>query len=148
VKYKALIVQITLIVLSLLMIVPFVHAQTDISGDLAKNCTYAGADSGTCETCAQGGGVWTAVGCIQTSSPQSLFAAVFRVGTGIAGGIAFLLILFGGFQILTSAGNPEQLNGGQELVSSAVAGLLLIIFSIFLLKLIGYDILRIPGFAP
>ena len=66
---------------------------------------------------------------------------------GLAGGIAFLLILFGGFQILTSAGNPEKLNEGRELVSSAVAGLLLIIFSVFLLRLIGYDILRIPGFG-
>ncbi len=69
------------------------------------------------------------------------------ITVGIAGGIAFLLILFGGFQILTSAGNPEQLNAGRELISSAVAGLLLIIFSIFLLRLIGYNILGIPGFG-
>lgn len=66
---------------------------------------------------------------------------------GIAGGIAFLLILFGGFQIITSAGNPEQLNAGKELISSAIAGLLLIIFSILLLKIIGFNILGIPDFG-
>jgi Co/Zn/Cd efflux system component len=65
---------------------------------------------------------------------------------GLAGGIAFLLILFGGFQIMVSAGNPEQMNAGKEMVTSAIAGLLLIIFSVFLLRLIGYNILRIPGF--
>lgn len=87
----------------------------------------------------------TAIGCIPTD--PSLFIGKFLgLGIGIAGGIAFLLILFGGFQILTSAGNPEQLNAGRELVGSAVTGLLLIIFSVFLLRLIGYDILRIPGF--
>ena len=147
-KYKALIVKIILIVLSFSLLTGIVHAQanpTDISADLKKICGYAGMDSGLCENCATNNGVWTAIGCIPTT-PQGIFSVAFTFGIGIAGGIAFLLILFGGFQVLTSAGNPEQLNGGQELISSAVAGLLLIIFSIFLLKLIGYDILRIPGF--
>lgn len=114
--------------------------------DLKGMCVYAGAQKGLCETCAAGQGVWSAFGCIG-ATPSGLFTTLFSVGLGIAGGIAFLLILFGGFQILSSAGNPEQLNEGRELVSAAVAGLLMIIFSVFLLRLIGYDILRIPGFA-
>jgi len=32
------------------------------------------------------------------------------------------------------------------MITSAIAGLLLIIFSVFILRLIGYDILKIPGF--
>lgn len=90
-------------------------------------------------------GAWTAIGCIPTD-PSLFIETLLRFAIGIAGGIAFLLILFGGFQMMTSAGNPERLNGGKELVSSAVTGLLLIIFSIFLLKVIGVDILGIPGF--
>ncbi|MBI5448698.1 hypothetical protein HY948_00020 [Candidatus Gottesmanbacteria bacterium] len=93
-----------------------------------------------------GGAVNTAIGCIPTD-PSALFSKFFQFGIGIAGGIAFLLILFGGFQILTSAGNPEQMNEGKELISSAVAGLLLIIFSVFLLRIIGVTILGIPGFG-
>ncbi len=104
-----------------------------------------------CESCMgddTSPGVWTAIGCIDDiqSNPNSLLEKVIRFAMGIAGGIAFLLILFGGLQIMTSAGNPEQLNAGRELVTSAITGLLLIIFSIFILQFIGVNIIGIPGF--
>ncbi|MFH0749904.1 MAG: pilin [Candidatus Gottesmanbacteria bacterium] len=89
--------------------------------------------------------VWTAIGCID-ASPSGIINTFLPFGIGIAGGIAFLLILFGALQIMMSAGNPEKLNAGKELISAAITGLLLIIFSIFLLQLIGVKILRIPGF--
>ncbi len=97
--------------------------------------------------------VFNPAGCIPTAignicpTTEALFASFFRIGIGVAGGIAFLLIVFGGFKIITSAGNPEQMNEGKEVVTSAIAGLLLIIFSVFLLKIIGVDILRLPGFS-
>ncbi len=87
----------------------------------------------------------TAFGCL-SATPGGIFTTFFQFGIGIAGGIAFLLIVFGGFQIITSAGNPERLNEGKELVGSAIAGLLLVVFSVFLLKIIGVNILGIPGF--
>jgi hypothetical protein len=93
------------------------------------------------------GSTWTAIGCIKTD-PSDLLGTIIGLGMGVAGGIAFLLILFGGLQIMTSAGNPEQLNAGRELVSSAITGLLLIIFSIFLLQFIGVNVIGIPGFTP
>lgn len=119
---------------------------SDVTADFQGICKYAGAGQSQCDSCVSQQGIWTAIGCIPATQ-GGLFGRVFTIGLGMAGGIAFLLILFGGFQIMTSAGNPEQLNEGRELVSSAVAGLLLIIFSVFLLRLIGYDILRIPGFG-
>lgn len=93
-----------------------------------------------------GTSAWTAIGCIPTD-PGAFIKKFVTFGAGLAGGIAFLLILFGGFQVMTSTGNPEKLNAGKELVVSAIAGLLLVIFSIFLLKIIGYNILGIPGFG-
>lgn len=93
-----------------------------------------------------GTAAWTALGCIQTD-PQQFIGEILRIGVGIGGGIAFLLILFGGFQILMSAGNPEKLNAGKELVTSAITGLLIIIFSLFILRLIGFNIFGIPGFG-
>ncbi|MBI3956059.1 hypothetical protein HY339_02290 [Candidatus Gottesmanbacteria bacterium] len=80
-------------------------------------------------------------------SGTDFVTTLLNFGIGIAGGIAFLLIIFGGFQILTSAGNPERLNAGKELISSAITGLLMIVFSVFLLRIIGVDILGIPSFT-
>lgn len=91
-------------------------------------------------------GAWTALGCISVE-PSGFVAWLLQKVIGIAGGIAFLLIIYGGFQILTSAGDPEKLNTGKDIVVSAIAGLLMIVFSVLLLKIIGYDILRIPGFG-
>jgi hypothetical protein len=65
---------------------------------------------------------------------------------GIGGGTAFLLIIFGAIKIITSAGNPENVKTGQETITSALMGLLFILFSVFLLELIGVKILNIPGF--
>ena len=93
-----------------------------------------------------GPGIWTALGCIPTNLSDILKNYIFTYGIGIAGGIAFLLMLFGAFTVMTSAGNPENVAKGKEMITSALTGLLIIIFSVFILRLIGVDILRIPGF--
>lgn len=65
----------------------------------------------------------------------------------MGGGIAFLLSVWGGITILLAAGNPEKINEGKEIIGSAITGLLFIILSVFLLRLIGFDILQLPGFG-
>ena len=47
--------------------------------------------------------------------------------------------------VTTSAGIPDKLNQGKEIISSAVAGLVFIILAIFLMQLIGVQILVLPG---
>lgn len=106
-----------------------------------------GAEKGTCQSCFDGGGAWTGIGCLGGDSPTAFIASFIKIATGIGGGIAFLLILFSGFQTMMSAGNPEKLHAAKELMTAAISGLLLIIFSVFLLKLIGVDILAIPGWS-
>jgi hypothetical protein len=83
---------------------------------------------------------WTALGCIP-NNPRDFVIWIMGRAIGIGGGIAFLLMLFGGFQVITSTGDPERLNSGKEIIGSAISGLLLIIFSLFILELIGVDIL-------
>ncbi len=109
-------------------------------------CTFAANinKQSECETCLNQTGVWTPFGCIE-ATPQEFVAKLLQIAIGIAGGLAFLMIIYGGFTIMTSSGNPEKLNGGKEIVTSAIAGLLLIIFSVVILKIIGVDILKIPG---
>lgn len=87
----------------------------------------------------------TAIGCIPINDANALMGFILGWAIGIGGGIAFLLIIVAGFQIMTSTGNPERLKGGQELMTSAIAGLIMIIFSVFILRIIGVDILKLPG---
>lgn len=108
-------------------------------------CKSVSGNNVECKDCFNGGGVWTAVGCWNASSPSDFIQWFIRLGTGLGGGIAMLLILYSGLQRIMSAGNPEKLNEAKELMNAAISGLLLIIFSIFLLRLIGVDILQIPG---
>ena len=141
--------KITLIIglLSVCILFAPTQAQVSAAGQQLTVCQFAGSKQGDCQKCMGAGtAAWTAFGCIQTD-PQQFVGEVLRLGVGLGGGMAFLLILFGGFQILTSAGDPEKLTAGRELVTSAITGLLLVIFSIFLLRLIGYNIFGIPGFG-
>lgn len=91
--------------------------------------------------------IQTAVGCIPLGDNNSFIAWFLKWALGFAGGIAFILMLTAGFQIMTASGNPDQVQGGKELLNAAISGLILIIFSVFLLRLIGVDILGIPGFG-
>jgi len=88
---------------------------------------------------------WTALGCLPTE-PADFVAWLLSAAIKIGGGIAFLLMLYGGFQIMTSTGNPEKLSQGKSIITSAVIGLLFIIFAVLLLKIIGIDIFQLPGF--
>ncbi len=112
-------------------------------------CDQLGGEfSGKCWDCQRNGKkLWTAIGCIPINYTAFISEVVLKTGVGIAGGIAFLYFLYGVFIILTSTGNAEKLEEAKQIITSALAGLILIIFSIFLLKTIGVDILKLPGFG-
>lgn len=92
-------------------------------------------------------GINTAVGCIPINDTNAFISFILKWAIGIGGGIAFMLILVSGFQIMTSSGNPEKLQAGKELMTSAIAGLIMLIFSVFILKVIGVDILGLNKFG-
>ncbi len=93
-------------------------------------------------------GIETAIGCIPVlGSTNEFLSSVLRWAVGVGSGIAFLLMLYAGFMIMTAAGNPERIKAGQELLTSAVAGLILLIFSVFILRFIGVDILGLDAFG-
>lgn len=100
-----------------------------------------------CSLCNPATDICTAIGCIDVTSASGLVGSLQTFALGIGGGIAFLLILVGALQVLGSSGNPEKLNAGKELIGSAIAGLLFIIFSVFILRIITAEILHLPGFT-
>jgi hypothetical protein len=92
------------------------------------------------------GEIYTAIGCIPVEDLQSFASFVLSWSIMVAGGITFILIIYAGYLYITSGGNPKKIQAAKELIFAALSGILLLIFSIFALRLIGVDILRIPGF--
>jgi hypothetical protein len=52
---------------------------------------------------------------------------------GFGGGIAFILMVYAGFMIMTSSGDPKRLTAGKELLTAAIA----------ILRLIGVELLGV-----
>lgn len=91
--------------------------------------------------------MYTAVGCIPVGSARAFIGWVLLWIVGIAGGIALILIVYAGFMIITSTGNPQRVQAGKELLTAAISGLAVLLFGIFILEFIGFNILNIPGFG-
>lgn len=86
----------------------------------------------------------TALGCIPVTV-NGFIAWLLPILFGIAGGISFLLMVYGFILVATSSGDEKKLQGAKETITSAITGLLLSIFAIFLFRLIAVNILKIPG---
>jgi len=86
--------------------------------------------------------VQTPFGVIQTS-PQGIAAAILSLAIGVAGGVAFLLMIFGAYRLMFAAGNPESIQQGREVITAAVAGLILIIFAVFILRFLGVSVFQL-----
>jgi hypothetical protein len=98
----------------------------------------------SCSNCFNNEGAWTALGCIPTD-PLELAKWALPYFFGLGGLAAFGLIVFSGLQLMTSSGDPHKVQAAKETITSALTGLIFIILSLFLLRLIGVDILGLPG---
>ncbi len=87
----------------------------------------------------------TAIGCLPVGDKNAFLGFILRWAIGISGGVSFILIIYSGFSIMTAAGDKRKLQGGKELLTAALSGLILIIFAVYILDLIGLRILKIPG---
>lgn len=123
--------------------------------DLCKQIPASSPAHQKCEDCRDGKGafagaqkgLWTAVGCVSTNGYEGIVSSLLRVGLGIAGGVALLMIISSAFMLSTSQGEPKRAGEARDLLTSAVMGLLFIIFSVTILQFIGVSLLHIPGFG-
>ncbi len=118
---------------------------------LKAACRCCGGDAGSCSSAAgvlpQGGaGIWTSFGCVNTR-PASIVKTVVIIGLYLSGGIILLVIVVAAFLLSTSRGDPKQVNQAKDLITSAITGVIIIIFSVAILRFIGTDILQLPGFG-
>ncbi|QQG43767.1 MAG: hypothetical protein HYW45_01960 [Candidatus Daviesbacteria bacterium] len=114
------------------------------SSSIPPPCTPGtpGCTSSSGIACDSGEGVATAIGCVHTK-PLALITDLFRFSLGIGGGVAFLLMLIGVLEMITSAGSPERLKAGHDRFASAIIGILFVVFSVLFMQIIGVDILGI-----
>jgi hypothetical protein len=98
--------------------------------------------SGTCGA----GYIDTALGCLPYERSAFILTLV-RFLVGISGGIALIIMLTSTVQIMTAGGDAKKLQKARELFMSALAGLLFLVFSVSLLRILGADILKLPGFG-
>lgn len=105
------------------------------------------SERGLCLSCARDGGTWTSFGCVPSTLQGFIGGFLLRTLLGLAGMFALLCIIYSSFLLQTSRGNPEKIKKGREYLTNCILGLLLILFSVFILRLIGVNILNIPGFG-
>ena len=79
------------------------------------------------------------------TSPEAIINALIPLLIVIAGVILLLMLILGGFQMLTSAANPDQAEAGKKRITTALAGFLIIFVSYWLIQileiLLGINIL-------
>ena len=89
----------------------------------------------------------TEVGFFSPTGASSFVQKLLDVIFALAGGFAFLYLMYGGFIILTSQADPEKLNYGRRLIYGAIVGLIITLASVFIVNIIGSGFLKIPGFS-
>ena len=62
---------------------------------------------------------------------------LFGYALGLAGIILFILLIVGGFQFITSGGDPKAAEGAKKTITSAIIGLIVILVSYIILVIIS-----------
>jgi hypothetical protein len=88
----------------------------------------------------------SAIGCIPINTTSEFAGWILGWSVGIGGGIAFILIVYASFMVMTSQGDPTRLKAGQEMLTSAISGLIMLVFAVTILRFIGIDILGLNSF--
>lgn len=89
--------------------------------------------------------VQTDFGCLP-DNPVDFVASFYKIGLGFIGMVGLLFLIYGGYHILTSGGNAEQLQKGKEYILYAIIGILLAVFGFVFIEFIAGPLLQIPGF--
>lgn len=69
-------------------------------------------------------------------TPAEIINVVLPFFFVIAGLILFVMIVFGGFTIFTSAGNPEKIKQGQGMIVNALVGFLIMFAAYWIIQIL------------
>ena len=87
----------------------------------------------------------TDLGCIK-NDPLGFASSLYSWGLGIIGGVAVLSIIYGAYLVLSSQGDPDKLTKGKSYIVYSIIGLILAVSGYAFYRIIGVDVIKIPGF--
>jgi len=68
---------------------------------------------------------------------QTLFGSILTIALRLVGIAAFAMLLVGGFKILTSGGNPDNMEAGKQTLTYAIIGLAVAALGYFIIQFIS-----------
>lgn len=126
---------------------------TSKTTNLGKNCLSMtnASEKNSCIACLNNfsttgkATVWTALGCVPLDLPTFISQYVFVTLLGLAGLLSLGCLIYWAFKLETGGASADVQKKAREGIRQCFMGLLLIIFSIFIIRLIGVSILSLPG---
>lgn len=123
-----------------------VYAQTDTWENIGASLL---GDTNRCYDANTGSFTYTVA---SLQGLECIFVNLFRIILPLAGIASFVILIIGGFQYLSSSGNPEQTKKAQSIITGAVIGLIATLGVWFIFRLLqtitGLDLLEsftLPG---
>lgn len=106
--------------------------------------TFFGSENQACDA---NGLCNTALGTISNriDGVKNFLSDSMEILLGLSGALALCLLVYAMYLLTTSHGDQKNISAGKDIIEGVIAGLLFMIFSIILLKIIGINILAIPG---
>ena len=92
------------------------------------------ANNGTCPSGTPAGTVCLANPRGRITTPQALIGKVINTVLGVVGSLALIMFIFGGLTWMTSAGSPEKVKKGREIIVWAAIGLIIVFASYALVR--------------
>jgi len=90
--------------------------------------------------------IGTDFGCMP-ADPIGFVQKFYGIGLGFVGMVALVALIWGGYSIMTSRGDPHRVTIGKSYIFYAIAGLMLAIFGYVFIQTVLVDILHVPGFS-
>lgn len=90
--------------------------------------------------------VVTDFGCFP-NDPIGFVQKFYGYGLAVVAAVSLIALIIGGYNIMTSRGEPARVNSGKAWIFYAIGGLLLAIFGYVIIQTLAVDIFKIPGFS-
>mgnify|MGYP007080230452 CR=1 FL=1 len=79
--------------------------------------------------------------------PTGFATSLYGIGLSFIGVVALLFIVYGGFLILASQGNSDQIRKGKSYITYSIVGVVLAVSGYALYQILAIDVIKIPGFS-